>query len=306
MPAWADLLSQVEAVDKKGENYDLADLHDQLADPRVDLATASVGAFDGAELAGYGIIRFRPQGAAVLVATMEGAVAPRHRRQGLGRQLIDWFAEQAAVVGRRDFPGRSLELRVHASERNEGQAALMAATGFDPVRWLLDLERTLDQDIRAVPVPEGMAVVGFDARPSEAVRAACNDAFSGHWGRAPVSEREWHSMVASSAFRPELSFLMTEAGGARVLGLLLAHYYPADTEVTGVKEAWIHTLGTIRAARGRGVAGALLAHALAAYRDLGYERASLSVDSGDASGALRLYEQAGFVVAHRWTVYARG
>ncbi|MBB5773571.1 GNAT family N-acetyltransferase [Nonomuraea jabiensis] len=304
VPVWADFLGQVEAVDHKGENYSLTDLRDQLADPRVDLEAATVAAFDGSDLAGYGIIRFRPEAAATLVAGMEGAVAPRYRRRGLGQRLVEWFAQQAALVQRRDYPDRTLELRVHASERNEGQAALMAATGFDPVRWLLDMERRLDNDIDLVAAPDGMSVVPFDSRPAEAVLKARNDAFSGQWGNSSLSPEVWHGLVTASAFRPELSFLATE--GERVTGVLLAHYYPADTEVTGVKEAWIHSLGTIRAARGRGVASALLSHALAAYRALGYERASLSVDSAGPAAALRVYEQTGFAIAHRWTVFGRG
>ena len=66
-----------------------------------------------------------------------------------------------------------------------------------------------------------------------------------------------------------------------------------------MREAWIGQLGTRAAWRRRGLASLLLATALTAFRDAGYERAALDVDSENATGALGLYERLGFIVSHR-------
>ena len=304
VPTWADLLRRVEIVDRRGENYSLADLGQQLTDPRIDLPRASVAVLEAGRLIGYGLIRFRPSGSSSLVANFEGAVDPDYRRRGIGRQLVDWFKTRASAVGAEDFPQRTIELRSHASDSNTGYAALLTASGFRPVRWLLDLERALHDAIPTAKAPEGMVVTEFAAQPQDAVRVARNEAFAGHWGSVDLSPQDWERFVGAPSFRPDLSYLMLDRTSIQVVGLLLASYYEADTVATGLREVWIHDVGTRRAARGRGVASALVTHALGAYHRCGYQRASLSADSENPTGAPSFYAQAGFAIAHRWTVYS--
>lgn len=93
--------------------------------------------------------------------------------------------------------------------------------------------------------------------------------------------------------------------GEEVAGYLLSYFYAADAEATGVREAWVGQLGTRPPWRRRGLASMLLAAALAGYRDAGYHRAALGVDSENASGALGFYERLGFVVDHRSVSWAK-
>jgi len=72
-----------------------------------------------------------------------------------------------------------------------------------------------------------------------------------------------------------------------------------------VREAYVGQVGTLRPWRRRGLAGLLLATALAAAGSEGYGRASLTVDSSNPTGALGLYERAGFVVDHTSVTWAK-
>ena len=76
---------------------------------------------------------------------------------------------------------------------------------------------------------------------------------------------------------------------------MLCAAYPQDWE-TVPREAWVNTVGTRRAWRGRGVAPWLLTESLerVAASDTGFERAILGVDSDNPTGALRLYRRLGF------------
>ncbi|GAA3250041.1 hypothetical protein GCM10020216_082490 [Nonomuraea helvata] len=56
--------------------------------------------------------------------------------------------------------------------------------------------------------------------------------------------------------------------------------------------------------RGKGVASALIGHALAAFKDQGYESTGLGVDAHNPTGAVRVYSRAGFEIARRSTTYA--
>jgi mycothiol synthase len=48
----------------------------------------------------------------------------------------------------------------------------------------------------------------------------------------------------------------------------------------------------------------MLRHALVRYREAGFDESSLDVDSENPTGALGIYERAGFEVESRWTNYA--
>ena len=50
---------------------------------------------------------------------------------------------------------------------------------------------------------------------------------------------------------------------------------------------------------------ALLVTAMSAARAAGYDQASLGVDADSLTGAVRLYERAGFAVAYTWTAYRK-
>ncbi|WP_201391081.1 GNAT family N-acetyltransferase [Ktedonobacter sp. SOSP1-85] len=56
---------------------------------------------------------------------------------------------------------------------------------------------------------------------------------------------------------------------------------------------WVNTLAVAREWRGRGVGLALLQHAFGEFARRGLQRASLSVDAQNLTGATRLYQRAG-------------
>ena len=79
--------------------------------------------------------------------------------------------------------------------------------------------------------------------------------------------------------------------------------YDAVREATGIREAYVAKVGTSPQHRRRGLAGALLRIALQRYRNEGFDRAVLDVDSENPTGALGIYERAGFRTRRRWTDY---
>jgi ribosomal protein S18 acetylase RimI-like enzyme len=138
------------------------------------------------------------------------------------------------------------------------------------------------------------------------MRASHNTAFVDHPEFTPWTDVMWKQWVTGSRnFRPELSFVVVEAGRPeRVVAYLQSNEYDAYFEATGRREAYVAKVGTLREFRGRGLAAALLRHALAAYQQAGFDEASLDVDSENPTGALGIYQRAGFEVETRWTNYA--
>jgi mycothiol synthase len=283
VPALTRLYAAVEAVDRTGDNYSEQDVRDELQ--------------DGATLAAFGsdgeILAF----ARVDGSHIDGAVLPVARGQGLGRRLLGWAEERAASL-------HSAAVRIDVHENNPTKAALVRAAGYEEVRWEFRMARPIDGTLPEVPpTPSGLVLTRYTRDRDEAVRHAHGEAFADHWGAiAPDRQRWQHAYTGRRAFRPHLSWLVLD--GEEVAGYLLTYFWEADAAATGVREAFVGQLGVRRPWRRRGVGGLLLATALRSYRADGCERAVLTVDTANPTGALGLYERAGFVVtgkAASWT-----
>jgi ribosomal protein S18 acetylase RimI-like enzyme len=152
--------------------------------------------------------------------------------------------------------------------------------------------------------PPGLAVAPYAQDRDEAVRRAHCEAFADHWGSTPPDPLRWSRwFTGARAFQPQVSRLMLD--GEEVAAYLLTYFWEADAAATGVREAFVGQLGVRPAWRRRGIGGLLLATALRSYRAAGYERSVLTVDTENPTGALGLYERAGFVVKDRWATWLK-
>ena len=297
-PAWAALLAAIEAVDREDEHVGEQELLEDFSDPYCDFERGSVAVYDGPVMVGYGHLTARTAADPVHEMWQRGGVHPDYRGRGLGGQLLDW-AEQAAVpLHRERYPGRPLALSGSCLSRNAGAVALFAAHGYRQSRWFCGMTRDLSVALPDAAVPAGVQIVGFTAERSQDARLVRNDAFRDHWGSTEASAESWAHFTGQQAFRPALSFLAYAQG--RPLGIVLGQEYDGDTQATGKRDLYIALVGTRRGERKRGVASALLVRALTAARSAGFATASLGVDADSPTGALGLYERAGFVVQDTW------
>ncbi len=91
--------------------------------------------------------------------------------------------------------------------------------------------------------------------------------------------------MTNHTFRPGVSFLLRDVANGAAAGMLLTKYWEADTAATRVRDAHFILIGTLRDYRKRGVASALIGHALRAAADQDYDRASLRGLSRRVPGA---------------------
>lgn len=311
---WADVITEAEHVDQTGEHYDADDLTEELEDPSLDLATATIGVWDGDRLAGMGLLRTTGSPDPVHRVFFDGIVRPAYRRQGVGGGLLQWALKTTPAVAEARHPGAPVQLHADVSDANAGKRTLFAGEGFTPQRWFFTMRRPLTGDLPQVAVPAGYRVEPFDPdRHDESARLVRNAAFLDHWGSSPQTPQSWKQwFTGTRAFRTDLSFVAAPeaaadgaGSGEELAAILLTHSYDADTEATGRSEAWISTIGTLRDHRRHGVAGALLASALHQARQAGFDQAGLGVDADSPTGALGFYQSAGFTVEHRHARYVK-
>ena len=300
---WAALLTAIQHADKSDDYPSEQDLQEAFGQPDQDFARGSMAIYDGRTMVGYGVLTCRSVAEPVHNMRHEGGVHPSYRGRGFGGELLDWAEQTAVPLHDERFPGRPLSLSSGCLSRNAGAVALHEQRGYQPVRWFHSMTRDLSAAIPAAIIPAGVEISGYAPERAEHALLVRNESFRDHWESTETSTQSWARFLASPAFRPGLSFLAYQ--GSEPLGMLISREHDAYNRATGHRDLHIALVGTRAAGRKRGIATALLMTAMSAARAEGYDQASLGVDADSLTGAVRLYELAGFTVALTWTAYRK-
>jgi len=270
-----------------------------LEDPGAPPETSTLAlALPGGALAAALVIHPRAGGAGARRAFLWGVTDPAFRGRGVGSALLAWGVARAEEILRAlpaDLPGL---VEAFVEDERADALALHKAAGFRAVRWYYDMRRDLREPLPAPPDLGGLELRPFDPAMAERVRLAHNESFADHWGSEPITDEAWRrEFVGDPGFRPDLSFVVFD--GDEVAAATLNYVLESDWEASGVREGWIGQLGVRRPWRRRGVATALLVRSMAAFRSAGLDGAILGVDTENTTGALGIYERAGFRAVRR-------
>jgi GNAT superfamily N-acetyltransferase len=262
----------------------LIELEDIQADwqrPSVDLANRSAGVFDGDAMVAYGEVGTDMR--------CEAFVHPDHWGRGIGTALAQWSID---VARRHGFArvGQTIP------DADEAGRALFLGLGYERrhTSWILALPET--QSIPDRPLPDGYRLRDFvPGQDEQAAYQVVEDAFNEWEGRDPQPFEEWAPQILQRpGFEPWMLRLVQDPGGVVVGACALQ---------LSDDSGWVHQLAVAKAARGQGLAQALLADAFASSRRHGRPRAELSTDS--RTGALSLYEKVGMQVTSSFTHWAK-
>ena len=306
VPAWNTLLANAELVDKTGEHYNEDDLHEEMDDPATGPRDRIGGFIDGVLAVNAGV-RARADVSEFIRIEGEGFVDPRWRGRGLGTEGVRWILERSQEIHAERAPDVLAKVHLFGYPDNLGQIELLESHGFTPVNWSAVMRVRLDdgRELAAAQLPSGFTLLPYDLSWSAPMRAAHNAAFLDHWGFVPWDEQMWQQWIdGSKNFRPDISWVVVDdAEPEVVVAYAQSNEFDAYEAITGRREAYLGKIGVRREYRGRGLASALLRHALRSYREAGYVESSLDVDTNNPTGAFGLYERAGFAVETRMTIY---
>jgi GNAT superfamily N-acetyltransferase len=226
-----------------------------------------------------------------------GGVDPRWCGRGLGRELLGWQVARAAEIHRAVAQADAWRLHTGAVAGDEPRIRLLRRFGFTPVRYWFQMTASVRDAPTGAPAPASLRIVPYRAGYEQDVYEAHMEVFADHWGYQRRAYLDWVSMtVRSTSFAPEFSVVAFD--GDEIAGYVLSYH---DVDPARV---YIGQVGTRRAWRRRGVAFALLTRVLDAARVAGRGFAALDVDADSPTGAVGLYERAGFAVGCRTVTYA--
>ncbi|WMY79700.1 GNAT family N-acetyltransferase [Citricoccus sp. I39-566] len=287
--SWAALVNHLADVDGTEEYLAAEDLREELESTSLDPAEDTWAVWDGEQVVAFGLAHCSSNLSheGQVRTFVEGGVHADHRGRGLGTELMDRLEIRARDRAAAMHPEQPGYLSAGGQTEGSSARALLFERGYTVARYFNALTREL-REAPEPPAVEGVTLRSPVPADETPVHSSHDVAFRDHWGSAPTSEESWRERWTSRSNRHDVSTLAVDDRSGEVLAYVLCGQW-VD------RELYVNLVGTVPAARGRGLAAACLARTIALAIETGsYDLIDLDVDSSSPTGATRLYERLGF------------
>jgi mycothiol synthase len=274
------------------------------ATPHFDPERDVMVAVAGGEPVGYGWTAWVDTTDGLRDYLTRGHVHPDWRRRGVGSAILSHNEARLREIAAGQETDRPRNYLGFAPDRRTGAVALLTGAGYRPVRYFFDMLRPTLDDITVPPMPDGLEIRPVAGREQlRRLYDADAEAFADHWGGFDSSDERFEEWLSDPELDPEqyvVAWDGDEIAGA-VVNVINEHENRELNRARGLLDA----VFVRRRWRGRGLAAALVARSLMLLRERGMTSAWLGVDADNPTGALRLYENAGFGVHIRSAGYRK-
>lgn len=226
-----------------------------------------------------------------------GTVDPALRGRGIGTWLLAELERRQQVLAFEHASNRETVFMTFAAV-GRPEEALLRASGYEPARWFIDMVRPTLDVVLERPMPDGLELRPVASDQHETIWRANREAFRDHWGGSDESIEQLRRILDDPDTDTDLWLIAWD--GDEVAGGVWNEIRPAENEAFGLRRGWLDSVFTRRPWRRRGLAAALIGRSLSLLRERGMTSAILGVDVDNPSGALGLYEAAGFQVHERF------
>jgi len=192
----------------------------------------------------------------------------------------------------------NFEKRAMCNSRDIELRSAIEAIGFQLVRRYWTMRN--HQPYRYFPkLPKGVSIRQADFNSERATwHRLLMDSFSGHYGFKQRDFDEWEKKQREQVLQdPQGVFFLEEEGSP--VGLLVCTNHRAENQ-----GGFIDKIGVLEPHRGKGYGELLLRWGCAYSVARGFKDVALGVDTGNATGAVALYEKAGFRPMNVWLAFS--
>lgn len=218
---------------------------------------------------------------------------------GATEPLIEALEARAAEVAAGQEPTeRPRVLTTFSGDRQQWRLDAFARRGYERVRWSFEMVRPTGSEIDVPPLPDGIELRPVEGRDRlRRLWDADLEGFRDHWGGFDGSDEAFEEWLADPDLDPALFLVAFD--GEEIAGAVLNTINASENEALGLRRGWLDSVFVRRPWRRRGLAAALVARSVVLLRDRGMETAILGVDAENPTGALGVYERAGFTISTR-------
>jgi mycothiol synthase len=295
--------NETDGVDERSSEAHLVNWLDHPSNgfsPADDLVLAEV---EG-EVVGYGWAVWEDTTDGARDYMTRGHVHPAWRRRGVGTAILERNEARLRALATSHGTERPKRLGCFADARRPGAVALVTGHGYEPVRYFFNMVRPTLEGIGVPPLPDGLDLRPVSDRAGyRRVFDADAEAFLDHWGGFDTSDEAFEEMLGWPDFDPSLWIIAWE--GDEIAGAVLNFIDENENELLDRKRGLLGSVFVRRPWRRRGLASALVGRSLVLLRERGMTAAWLGVDADNPTGALGVYERAGFAVHSRGSAYRK-
>jgi ribosomal protein S18 acetylase RimI-like enzyme len=177
--------------------------------------------------------------------------------------------------------------------------SLLERRNFSILRkyWTLEMSLPAQMGVARNSIGEIRKLDLSDENDLRTYHEVHQDSFSKHFGFMPRQFAEWSALVHRDKEEINMQvWLITDNDEP-------AGFVDCNDELLHENSGYVSGLGVRHAFQGKGLGEALLRHAIQVNSELGRSKLCLSVDAGNESGALRLYEKVGMKPISEWHQY---
>jgi len=292
LTAIADLINTCEEVDRLDEGTSISELQQKFNKPSLDKAR-DIRLWEDAN---GKLIGFAQLGIVDLGEVIDGRLSFRVHPDARGGDVEAVAIAWGEVRMREVSVMRSSPVKLRSSVRAEDgdRISVLASCGFKADRYFFRMARSLWQPIPEPQFPQGFALIEFPGEQDAAAWVEMfNQSFIDDWNHHDLTVDRFKYNLAKPDYRNDLNLIAVADDGTFV-SFCYCQISVEECDRTGRNEGWIAYLGTRRGFRKMGLGRAMLLAGLHRLKAVGVATAILGVDTENSSGALHLYESAGF------------
>jgi mycothiol synthase len=293
----AAVINASRAADGNGERITAEGLANIYAhpvhwDPQQDTLLVEVAG----TLIGYANTEWREEDAGDCPHFINLHLVPQWRGCGLELAMQRYMERCARVAASAGPNGARHWFASQVPESWQARVEMLLALGYAPVRYYLEMQRPLDDDLPETVLPSGLALRPPLPEHYRAIWEAGEECFRDQQDHVAPDEESYRAWVATPDLDPSLWLVAWD--GDRVAGAAINVIHGdawGETDDLFVRRPW----------RRQGLGRALLVGSLHLFKARGLTTAGLGVDVENVSGALGLYESVGFRPYQRVVSYRK-
>lgn len=315
LPHMLAVINGAKAVDGDERSETLEEItwnyaHLTNCDPHRDVILAEADS----QVVGYSRVTWWDENGGDWIYLHFGFVLPAWRGKGIGSAMLSFCQERLRQIAAEQIEHGKRSANAPAYFQSDAVNSDLATTrlleehGFQPVRYHYTMLRPNLENIPKASLPRGIEVrpVDWQAHKRQIFEAEI-EAFRDHWGFSEPDENDYADFVAYVEQDPNIDPALWRVAwqGDQVVGMVRSFINPNENREYNRLRGWTEHISVRKPWRKQGVATALINLSLQALKEKGMREAALGVDTQNTSGALRVYERAGFRPIKTYTTYRK-